>query len=107
MKQEVKQERNLTRRQFHGLGAAAVVAAASPWLASRADAGGHKLATEFPENETVLAAIQFVSESQREGQNCGNCLLFQAGEKGLGRCTILQKGLVPEGGWCLSWAAKP
>ena len=101
-------EKKLTRREFHGLGAAAVVAAATPWLAREARAEEPQLATDIPENQALLSGIGFKSQSEKEGQQCKNCMLYTAAESGgVGKCQLVQKGVVPETGWCLSWVAKP
>lgn len=99
--------RDLTRREFHGLCGLAALAAAAPWLPGRAAAEADALATELPENEALLGGLQFVSESQKEGQQCGSCFLYREAGGGKGHCQLIQKGLVPERGWCLSWAQKP
>ena len=106
MKNEAPKKHRFTRREFARLGGAALTSAAIPWIA-RPGRAAEPLVTEVPENEPLLQSIQFVSESVKEGQRCANCILFQPGTDGAGRCTILQRGLVPEGAWCLSWAAKP
>ena len=98
--------RGITRRRFHQLGAAAVVAAATPWIAHPAR-GDERRVSEIPENAALLEGIQYVPESAKEGQRCANCLLFQPGEDGVGKCQILMQGVVPETAWCVSWAAKP
>ncbi len=109
MKRNETEKRGMTRREFQALGAAAVVAAAGAWWTRTASAEteAEGLATEYAENEMLLKGIGFVAESEKEGQQCANCMLYTAGEGGRGKCQIVQKGLVPEGGWCLSWAAKP
>ncbi len=106
MNRKDRTQQGITRRHFHRLSAAALVTAAAPWVGRTARAED-VLVTEIPENKPMLDGIQFVSESAKEGQQCANCLLFQPGENGVGKCQILPKGVVPEAGWCVSWAAKP
>ncbi len=107
MKIEDRKPTRITRRQFAKLGGTALTMAAVPWFARSASAEEPKLVTDIPENEAILGSLQFVSVSEKEGQSCGNCILYTAGENGVGKCTVLQQGVVPEGGWCLSWAKKP
>ena len=73
------------------------------WL-RRHDLG--KYVAVFAENEIVLKGLQFVNESQKSDQRCQNCVLFRAADNGRGKCQIIQKGHVPEVGWCISWAPK-
>ncbi len=103
-----RRQPQLTRREFHGLGAAAVAGAVALWLPGRAAADENALASELddPVIKATLTGIGFVSESTTEGQNCANCQFYTAGEGGRGKCAIIPKGLVPESGWCKTWAAK-
>jgi hypothetical protein len=67
---------------------------------------GAKLVTDLPENQPVVASLQYVHESARTDQSCGNCQFYTPGEGGLGKCQLFVKGLVREQGWCASWVAK-
>ena len=111
--------RGITRRHFTLLGAAAAFAAGAPLLVRSAGAGHHEaaeaaaeaakngLVNEYPDNEMLVTAIQYVNQSQKEGQVCSGCALYQAGENGRGGCSLFQKGQVSADGWCTSWVAKP
>ena len=41
MKKREDEKRGITRREFHGLGAAALLAVSTPWLAKTASADSH------------------------------------------------------------------
>jgi len=97
----------ITRRDFHRLGAAALVAAATPLFARGALAEDAKLVTEIPANEPLVTSLQYVHESEKPDQNCANCLLYTAGEGSTGKCQLFQQGVVAENGWCMSWSKKP
>ncbi len=107
MRRDHRTERGITRRGFHRLGAAALVAAGTNLLPGRAGADSRELVTELEENADLVASIKYVNESEVKGQLCSGCILYQAGENGRGKCTLFQKGLVSEKGWCLSWNARP
>ncbi len=83
--------------------AAAPAAPAAP--AAGADEG--KLVTEIPENAQLVAQLQYVGQSQKQGQNCANCLFYTAEGGGQGKCQLFARGLVAENGWCASWTQKP
>ncbi len=102
-----RNEVRITRREFHGLGAVAALTAAAPWLAAEALAAETELATDVPANKALLSSIGFVSKTEKEGQQCSGCLLYQAAEGGVGKCQIIQNGVVPAEGWCLSFAPRP
>ena len=38
-----------------------------------------------------------------DDQNCSNCILFAAGDGGLGKCSIFPGKLVNAEGWCSAW----
>lgn len=69
-------------------------------------AGEEQLVTNVAAAAGMVAALQYVNTSTQADQNCLNCLFYKAQEKGLGTCELLTMGLVKEGGWCSSWAAK-
>ncbi|MDJ0868366.1 MAG: high-potential iron-sulfur protein [Myxococcota bacterium] len=103
-----REPRTLTRRDFHRLGGAALLAAGSPLLATRAAAESDALVGEYPENAPIIAGVQYVDVSAKEGQYCSGCLLYQAGgPEGRGKCPLFAKGLVADQGWCVSWSKKP
>lgn len=63
-----------------------------------------KLVTEIPDNAGLLAGLQYVAESQKPGQKCGNCTFYREGNGEVGKCNLLVKGLVQDGAWCISWS---
>jgi hypothetical protein len=100
---------DIDRREFIKLGltAGALLPAAGTLLrAAGARAEGDQLVTEIAANKPVLDALQYTNESAKaaEGQTCGTCQLYTAGEDGRGKCTLFPNGLVTEAGWCMSWA---
>jgi hypothetical protein len=98
----------LTRRGFGRAAAGLVVAAVGAALgATRAFADDSRLATEVPANETTVKAVGYVNQSAKAGQQCKNCLLYQPGAAGRGKCALFAQGQVSEQGWCSSWVAKP
>lgn len=104
---ETGTEPGITRRDFHRLGAVALVAAATPLFARGALAEDAKLVTEIPANEPLVNSLQYTSESEKPDQSCSNCLLYTAGEGGTGKCQLFMQGVVAENGWCMSWSKKP
>jgi hypothetical protein len=73
-----------------------------------ADAGGSegKLVTEVASAASLVSALQYVNESPKPDQKCGNCQLYTAGAGGRGKCQLFPEGLVAESGHCASWVAK-
>jgi len=103
----MNRNQRLTRRGFHHLLLAGALALGT-WPARRAAASTTwSVASELPENRELLARIQFVSESPTADQSCANCLLFKSVEDGLGKCSFIDRGLVEEQGWCISWTPRP
>ncbi len=103
-----RESRGITRRSFHKLGMAAVVAAGSPLVARGALAAtSNALVTELPENEMLVTAIQYVNASPKPDQNCANCGLYSEGDEQAGKCALFQQGRVSAEGWCASWNPKP
>ena len=85
--------------------AAALPVVASVFTARSARAEG--MVGDIAANKTMVDSLQYVEASAKEGQNCGNCMLYTAGEGGRGKCQLFMEGTVAEGGWCMSWAKKP
>jgi hypothetical protein len=65
-----------------------------------------RLVTEIASAAPLVSGLQYVDESAKSDQRCGNCQLYTAGSDGRGKCQLFQQGLVKESGWCLSWVAK-
>lgn len=108
MKEQNRSVRVLTRRSFHRLGASFVLAVgASGLIARRAGAEPERLVTEVPANQVMLGALQYVNESPKPDQHCENCVLYQAGTEGRGKCGLFAEGLVSAKGYCTSWSKKP
>lgn len=100
----------LNRREFIKLGltAGAVLPAAGVLLRAGTARAEDQLITEIEAAKPTAQALQYANESPKaaEGQTCGTCQLYTAGEGGKGKCQLFPQGLVTEGGWCLSWAKK-
>lgn len=56
----------------------------------------HADSTKFPQLKTV----------EGKKQACSNCMLYNNPKGGWGQCTLFASGLVPDNGWCMSWAKK-
>jgi len=50
-------------------------------------------------------ALQYVAESTTDGQNCGNCTLFQ-GDDASGACPLFPGSKVPSAAWCSAYTPK-
>ena len=68
------------------------------------------LVTEMddPTAASMVSALGYVNESTTEGQNCANCLFYEATADGKGKCQLIPVpgALVADGGWCTSYSAK-
>ncbi len=98
---------SMDRRGFLRAGlasAAALPVVASTFAARRARAEDDVSA--IAANKMMIDSLQYVEASTKEGQTCGNCQLYTAGEGGTGKCMLFQQGVVAEKGWCMSWAQK-
>jgi hypothetical protein len=102
----------MNRRQF--LQTTLTAAAALPVLGSllrpaiaRAE---DMLVTEMddPTAAAMVTALGYVNESVTEGQNCTNCLFYEPGSDGKGKCQLIPVpgALVADGGWCTSFSEK-
>jgi hypothetical protein len=63
----------------------------------------------LPVAGTIFAARIARAEeetSAKPDQNCANCQLYTPGADGKGKCQLFQLGVVPDGGWCMSWTKK-
>jgi hypothetical protein len=54
----------------------------------------------------MLDALRYVEASVTPGRECANCVLFQAGFAGRGKCGLFRDGSVNAKGWCSSWTPK-
>ena len=93
------------RREFMaaGLTTAALLPGA---LLTAKPARAEELITDIESNAAMVTGLQYVSESVKADQNCGNCQLYTAGEGNVGKCQLFAQGTVVKEGWCMSWAAK-
>ena len=97
---------SMDRREFLAAGVTSAALLPGLLLSAKTARAAEALVTDMPENAPMVAALQYVAVSVKEGQNCGNCQLFTAGEGGTGKCQLFPTGLVAEGGNCASWAQK-
>lgn len=97
---------SMDRREFLAAGLTAATLLPGALLTAKTARAGEALITDIPENAPMVAALQYVNESAKEGQNCGNCQLYTAGEAGTGKCQLFPTGTVKEAGWCASWVKK-
>jgi hypothetical protein len=81
--------------------------AAEPAPAAPAAAGGKPLVTDVPAMAPTVQALQYTHKSAKPDQHCSNCMFYTAEGGALGKCQLFAQGYVEEGGWCMSWAAKP
>ena len=95
---------SMDRREFLTVGM--TTAALLPGALLTARTASAELVTEVEANAPMVTALQYVNESAKADQNCGNCQLYTAGEGGVGKCQLFATGDVKEAGWCMSWAQK-
>ena len=97
---------SMDRRGF--LRAGLTSAAALPVVASvfGARTAHAQSVTEIEANKIMVQSLQYTDTSAKEGQECGNCQLYTAGEGGSGKCQLFMEGTVAEKGWCMSWVQK-
>ena len=121
MSDELKtSRRNLLLKAAALIPAGIAVAASSKLLAQ---AGGAKPAELklVPETDATAKALKYVGDATKakrekrgvtEGkdQTCKNCQLYtkqgEIGGKEVGKCLMIQGGMVTAAGWCGSWAKK-
>ena len=102
----------MSRRQFlqTTLTAAAALPVVGTLLGPAIARAEDMLVTEMddPNAASLVAALGYVNVSTTEGQNCSNCLFYEATADGKGKCLLISVpgGLVTEGGWCSSFSAK-
>ncbi len=104
----MKESKNtMDRREFLAAGITAAAVVPGVLMTARpARAEGEQLVTEMEANAPMVAALQYVNESTKEGQNCEGCQLYVAGEGGVGKCQLFPTGVVKATGWCASYAPK-
>lgn len=105
----MKDDQTLSRRNLLKAGTATL---ATLVIARSANAEEELSATDptaialgyVPDASTVDVA-KWPNKANGE-QMCSNCLLFAAGDDGLGKCNIFPGKLVNSQGWCSAWAGK-
>ena len=57
---------------------------------------------------SLVAALGYVAKSEKEGEDCANCLFYEAGSGGTGKCQLMPVpgGVVAEAAWCTSYSKK-
>ncbi len=100
---------------------AGIAVAASSKLLAQAGAAKPAELKLVPETDATAKALKYVSDATKakrekrgttEGkdQRCGNCQLYtkqgEIGGKEVGKCLMIQGGMVTANGWCGSWAKK-
>lgn len=96
---------NITRRALVKGGLIAGVFAPIAGLCVSSDAYAAPAALD--PNDPAAKALQYVTQSSKPDQKCGNCNQFQgkAGDA-QGPCTIFAGKTVVSTGWCMSWVKK-
>jgi len=86
------------RTLLKGLAAIPVVAA----VGYAATAAAEAVTVDDP----TAKALEYTEKSTTEGQQCGNCGIYQGGTAAAGPCPIFGGRDVVATGWCKSWVAK-
>jgi len=95
--------KNITRRQVLTVSAGAFVAVPLLGLRRALAAEAEKLDPADPQAQ----ALQYVHESEKEGQQCRNCQLYTGeADAEWGPCGIFPGKQVSANGWCVSWVEK-
>jgi len=96
---------SMDRREFVTAGLTTAVLLPGALFAAK-PARAEELVSDIAANAPMVTALQYVPKSVKPDQTCGNCQLYTAGEGDTGKCQLFINGIVPKGGWCMSWAAK-
>lgn len=95
-----------SRRDFlRKAGAGTAFVAMGGVLAPRISTAAGELPKVDP-NDPAAKALEYTHESTQEGKHCGNCQLWQGGDKAWGGCLIFPGKEVSAKGWCKSWVLK-
>lgn len=62
-------------------------------------------AEDLSVDDPLAQQLGYVTNSATDGQNCGNCRLYQGGDAPKGGCAIFAGKEVEGAGWCKSWTA--
>ncbi len=97
---------DIKRRKFVTLMSAS--AAIVPVSALVASLPSHAADMEAVDPESAQAkALQYVSESEKEGMSCQNCTLYSGAEgEDMGPCPLFPGSLVMAEGWCSAHVPK-
>ncbi len=94
---------DIKRRKFVTLMGAS--ATAIPLSALVASLPSHAADAVDPESAQAKA-LQYVAESEVEGQNCTNCALYTGAEgEDMGPCPLFPGAVVMGAGWCSAYVA--
>ncbi|MCB1042290.1 MAG: high-potential iron-sulfur protein [Acidobacteria bacterium] len=102
MKKETMNRRSFVKKSavaVAGLGLASQVQAYVPLE-------DEKHVREYDSNKALIDTLKYVDKSEKADQNCGNCQFYTEAKEGMGKCTLIPKGLVTNTGYCISWAKK-
>lgn len=97
---------DIKRRKFVSLvGASAAVVPLSALVASL-PSHAQDLPAVDP-NSPAAKGLQYVAESEKGDQNCGNCVLYSGLEGDeMGGCPLFQGSAVMKAGWCSAYVPK-
>lgn len=97
---------DIKRRKFVSLmSAGAAVIPVSALVASLPSRAADVAAVD-PESAQAKA-LQYVAESEKEGQGCYNCALYTGAEgSDMGPCVLFPGAAVMAAGWCSAFAPK-
>ena len=106
---------SMNRREFlqTGLTAAAVLPVAGALLRPTTARAEDKLVTELAAAgdemaASLVTALGYVAISEKEDENCANCLFYEPGAGGTGKCQLMPVpgGVVADAAWCTSFSKK-
>ncbi len=97
---------DLNRRKFVSLmGVSAAVVPVSALIASLPSRAADTAPVD-PESAQAKA-LQYVSESEKSDQICGNCTLYSGAEgEDMGPCPLFPGSAVMRSGWCSAYVPK-
>ena len=97
---------DMNRRKFNKLLGTGIVAV--PLAGVVGTLPSHAADAPMLDPETAQAkALQYMSESDKDGKTCSNCTLYQGtADADGGPCPLFSGSSVASGGWCSAWVAK-
>ncbi|ALS98490.1 high-potential iron-sulfur protein [Lacimicrobium alkaliphilum] len=91
---------NINRRSFLKISGATLIGLTTGGITLRASAQ-EKLSLDNPSAK----ALQYVHKSEKDGQDCSNCMHIQGdANKDWRPCALFPNKLVANKGWCAAWA---